>query len=96
MAKPFDWNLEKNLLLQQERDVSFEEVVTAVDEGRVVDDAPHPNAKLHPNQRMMVVIIEDYCYLVPYVEDEEKRFLKTIIPSRRATKKYLIHVKEEL
>ena len=90
MSKPFDWNQEKNLSLQNEREVSFEDVVSAVDEGLLVDDTQHPNQELHSGQRMMIVIIRDYCYLVPYVEDEEKRFLKTIIPSRKATKKYLI------
>ena len=91
MAKPFDWNKDKNVLLQREREVSFEDVVTAVEEGNLLDDAPHYNQDLHPHQRMMTVLIRDYCYLVPYVEDKDKIFLKTIIPSRDATKKYLIH-----
>ena len=79
----------------EERDVSFEDVVAAAEGGGVVDDLVHPNKDLHPNQRMMIVIIRDYCYLVPYVEDVEKKFLKTIIPSRKATKKYLLDAKEK-
>lgn len=94
VVKPFDWNQEKNRELIEERDVCFEDVVTAVDEDKILDDLPHPNKTLYPNQRMLIVVIRDYCYLVPYVEDEEKKFLKTIIPSRKATKKYLIDIKE--
>lgn len=87
--KYFDWDEEKNAKLKLEREVSFEDVVTAVDEGRVLDDFSHPQKKRYPNQRMMVIMIADYVYLVPYVEDEERVFLKTVIPSRKATKKYL-------
>lgn len=83
MDKSYDWNPEKNRTLQVKRNVSF-------------DDAPHPNAIKYPTQRMMTVIIRDYCYLVPYVEDGDNRFLKTIIPSRKATKKYLSKIKEQL
>lgn len=94
MTKPFDWNHEKNKLLLDERGVCFEDVLAAIEENNIVEDVSHLNQELHFNQRMMVVIIRDYCYLVPYVEDEEKKFLKTMIPSRKATKKYLIDKKE--
>lgn len=87
--KYFDWDEEKNAQLKVERDVCFEDVVSAIDDGRVLDDFAHPQKKRYPHQRMMVIMIDDYAYLVPYVEDEEKFFLKTVIPSRKATKKYL-------
>jgi len=61
----------------------------AIDEGRVLDEFENPNKKRYPNQRILVVEIESYAYYVPYVEDEDKIFLKTIFPSRKATKKYL-------
>lgn len=86
----FDWDGDKNNTLKSERDVSFEEVLTATDEGGLLDILEHPDKKKHPHQRIFVINIEDYVYLVPFVEDEEKVFLKTIIPSRKATKKYLV------
>ena len=87
--KYFDWDEVKNLILKRERDVSFEEVLTAIDEGGLLDLLEHPDRKKYPHQRIFVVNIGGYAYLVPFVEDEEKVFLKTIIPSRKATKKYL-------
>ncbi len=87
--KYFDWDKKKNALLKKKRDVSFEDVVDAFYDERVLDDIKHPNPNRYPNQRIMVVNINDYAYLVPYVENEERVFLKTIIPNRKATKKYL-------
>lgn len=86
----FDWDGDKNNTLKSERDVSFEEVLTAIDEGGLLDILEHPDKRKYPHQRIFVVNIENYVYLVPFVEDEEKIFLKTIIPSLKATKKYLI------
>ena len=88
--KYFDWNHSKNTQLQTERDVSFEEVLIALDEERLLDILAHKNTKKYPNQKIFVVDIGGYAYLVPFVEDAEKIFLKTIIPSRRATKQYII------
>ena len=88
--KYFDWDEEKNAKLKEEREVSFEEVVDAVEGNRVLDRIGHPNKKRYPNQKIMIVKINDYAYLVPFVEDEEKIFFKTVIPSRKMTKKYLI------
>lgn len=88
--KNFDWDKEKNALLKIERGVSFEDVLEAIHEGGVLDDLDHPNKKRYPNQRIMVLNIEDYVYYVPYIEDNEKIFFKTLYPSRKATKKYLI------
>ncbi|MGA3292274.1 MAG: toxin [Candidatus Microgenomates bacterium] len=88
--KYYDWNKEKNRLLKAERDISFEEVYIAIESGGLLDIVKHPNQKKYPNQKMFVLNINNYVYLVPFVEDEEKVFLKTIIPSRKATKKYIV------
>ncbi|WP_379910541.1 DUF4258 domain-containing protein [Marinobacterium aestuariivivens] len=72
-----------------ERGVSFEDVVFALQSGGLLDDLVHPNKERYPNQRIFVVRIDDYAWLVPYVEDDKAFFLKTIIPSRKATKEYL-------
>lgn len=88
--KYFDWDEEKNAKLKREREISFEEVVDAIEDNRVLDRIGHPNQNRYPDQKIMIVRINDYAYLVPFVEDEEKIFFKTIIPSRKMTKKYLI------
>lgn len=88
--KYFDWDEEKNRALKQERDVSFEEVILAIESGDLLDIIKHPSRRKYPNQKIFVVNIEDYVYLVPFVKDKEKYFLKTIFPSRKMTKKYLI------
>lgn len=88
--KFFDWNGEKNAKLKSERGVCFEDVVTAINEGRVLDRFDHSNQKRYPGQKIMIVKIDDYAYLVAFVEDEQKIFFKTVIPSRKATKKYLL------
>ncbi|HEX5139744.1 MAG TPA: toxin [Dehalococcoidia bacterium] len=85
----FAWNLEKNERLQQERGVSFEAVVLHIENGEVLDILEHPNQMKYAGQRIFVVRIGDYAYLVPFVENEEEVFLKTIIPSRKATGEYL-------
>ena len=85
----YAWNAEKNERLRKERGISFEDVVFHIGAGDVVDIFEHPNQKRHPGQRIMVVVVEDYAYLVPFVESEEEVFLKTIIPSRKATRQYV-------
>ena len=87
--KPFRWSVEKNALLQQERGLSFEQITVAVESGGLLDIVAHPNAERYPRQRIMVVSIDDYAYLVPYVEEEDHLFLKTIIPSRKATRDFI-------
>ncbi|MBN8504792.1 MAG: BrnT family toxin [Burkholderiales bacterium] len=84
--KPFRWSPEKNVLLQQERGVSFEEVTVAVENGHLLDVVAHPNAQRYPRQRVMVVRLTGYVHLVPFVEESDHLFLKTIIPSRKATR----------
>ena len=87
--KYFDWNDDKNELLKKWRVVSFEQVELAIATGDLIDRVKHPNPARYPNQKVFLVRIEDYIYSVPYVEDDEKIFLKTIIPNSKATKKYL-------
>lgn len=87
--KYFSWNVEKNRLLKLERNVSFEEVVFYIERGNILDIVEHPNQAKYQEQRIFIININDYAYLVPFVESEREIFLKTIIPSRKATKKYL-------
>lgn len=84
--RPLRWSAEKNEQLQRTRGVSFEEVAYHIEHDRVLDVRRHPNVERYPHQRIFVIEIEDYVYLVPFVEDEEGIFLKTIIPSRKAKK----------
>jgi len=86
----FEWNSEKNTQLKAERDVCFEDIVVAVGEGKLLDVVEHPNTKKYPGQKMFIVELNGYAFLVPFVEDENVIFLKTIIPSRKATRDYLI------
>lgn len=85
----FDWNDEKNEFLQSTRGVSFEEVVFHIQNGDVLDVIKHPNPARYPSQNIIVLNMEGYVYLVPYTKERGVRFLKTIIPSRKATKEYL-------
>ena len=87
--KPFRWNPDKNDLIRLERGLSFERVVVAFDTGGLLDVTEHPNQAKYPNQSILVVSIENYVYLVPFVEEENSYFLKTVIPSRKATRDYL-------
>lgn len=87
--KPFRWGAEKNAELQSERGLSFEQVVVAVEAGGLLDVVSHPNPTRYPNQRVMVVAWDGYAYLVPFVEEADHYFLKTVIPSRKATRDFL-------
>lgn len=69
--------------------MSFETIVVAIESGGLLDILAHPNATKYPRQQILVVGHEGYVYLVPYVEEEAYLFLKTIIPSRKATREYL-------
>ncbi|MCA9463739.1 MAG: BrnT family toxin [Nitrospira sp.] len=88
IMKTFAWNSEKNDLLKAERGISFEEIVLSIQLGDEVDIFEHPNQERYPGQKVAVVLVEGYAYLVPFVENDEEIFLKTIIPSRKATKQY--------
>ena len=85
----FDWDDEKNGFLKNTRGVSFEDVVFHIQNGEVLDVIKHPHEARYPKQKIIVINIEGYVYLVPYVKERGTRFLKTIIPSRKATKEYL-------
>jgi uncharacterized DUF497 family protein len=85
----YRWNHEKNLKLKAERGISFEQVAMHIERGDVLDVVQHTNQKRYPNQQILVVEINNYAYLVPFVEDDKGKFLKTIIPSRKATRDYL-------
>lgn len=85
----FSWDPEKNEKLKTERHVSFEDIIDSMEHGFLLETVDHPNTEKYPHQRMFVVQIKDYVYLVPFVENEGVTFLKTIVPSRKATKKYI-------
>lgn len=85
----FAWNAEKNEKLKAERGVSFEEAVFYIENGGLPDVVDHPNAESYPNQRMFIVKIDAYAFLVPFVQAGNEFFLKTIIPNRKATRIYL-------
>jgi hypothetical protein len=87
--KYFDWNDEKNGLLLKTRGVTFEDVVLAIEEGYLLDRLRHPNSEKYPNQYILYVQIGGYVCAVPCVEDDDKIFLKTVIPDRKATMHYL-------
>lgn len=89
LMKRVEWNKAKNEWLKLVREIDFDRVMT----GRVLRVSPHPNKKVYPNQKIMTILFEGYVYLVPFVEDSKKIFLKTIIPSRKATRDYMISIK---
>ena len=85
----FDWCDEKNEKLDRARHVCFEDVVVCIQNGGVLDVVRHPNRERYPKQSMIVLNVNGYVWLVPYVKKKGVRFLKTIIPSRKATKEYM-------
>jgi len=87
--KLFDWSLQKNEELKAYRGVSFEDVVLSISQDGLLDTIEHSNPKRYPGQRIFIVNIDEYVYIVPFMEDEMTIFLKTIIPSRKMTKIYL-------
>ncbi|MCL4357449.1 BrnT family toxin [Patescibacteria group bacterium] len=87
--KHIEWDELKNTKLKSQRGVCFEDIQAALEEGYLLDDIDHPNQVNYKNQRMYIVNLNQYAYLVPYIEDDAKIFLKTIIPNREATKKYI-------
>lgn len=87
--KPFDWRREKNEKLKKERGITFEEAVDVIIRGKTIDVISNPSANF-PAQEIYVIEINQYIYYIPFVEDKEKIFLKTIIPSRKLTRKYIL------
>ena len=88
-VKVFAWDDAKNPKLRADRGIGFEDIVFHIERGDLLDILEHPNPNRYAGQRIFVVQRDDYVYLVPYVEDEDTVFLKTIIPSRKATHQYL-------
>ena len=82
----FEWDPEKNEWLKRERGVSFEQILFHISRGDVWKVAVHPDQEKYPGQKIFFVVMDDYVYLVPYVQHEDEVFLKTIIPSRKATR----------
>lgn len=87
--KYFNWNPDKNRQLKSERKISFEIILLQIESGKLLDVLEHPNRNKYPDQKVLVVEYQYYVYLVPMIESENEYFLKTIIPNRKATKKYL-------
>lgn len=87
--RQLDWNDEKNETLKQERGITFEDIVYHLSHGGLLDTIQHPNQQQYPGQRIFIVNVEGYVWIVPFVEDSDTIFLKTIIPSREMTKIYL-------
>lgn len=88
--KPFRWSPDKNDLLALERGLSFEQAIVAIEADGLLDVLAHPNRSKYPRQRILIVAMDGYSYLVPFVEGKDHYFLKSIIPSRKATRDYLI------
>ena len=93
--KTFAWNDEKNNKLKLQRGVSFELIVLQIEAGKILDILEHSEQTKYSGQRILVVDVDDYAFLVPFIETEEEIFLKTIIPSRKATKKYIKRQEDE-
>lgn len=87
--KTVKWNQEKNQKLIDTRGVCFEDVIVTIKEGGLLDTVKHPNQKRYPNQFIYLTKIQGYVYMVRFVEETEYIFLKTIIPSRKLTKRFL-------
>ncbi len=88
--KTIRYSLEKNEILKSTRNISFEDIILALENGYLLDDIEHPHKEKYPNQNIFIILIQikNYVYLVPYMEDDKSIFLKTIIPSRKMNKKY--------
>ena len=93
--KPLLWNSDKNRLLKATRGIDFNTVALAINQGKILDVIDHPNQDKYPSQEIFVLAINQYVYLVPFIETEQEIFLKTIIPSRKMKKKYLGEIDDE-
>lgn len=88
--RPFRWNHAKNEALKIKRGISFEVIALAIEADGLLDELRQPKPEKHPNPSVLVVTFDDYVYLAPYVEEPDYYFLKTVIPSRKATRDYLL------
>lgn len=91
----YQWSSAKNEQLKAERGLSFEQMVMHIEGGDLLAVSEHPNQARYPGQQILVVRVGNYAYLVPFVKSDEGRFLKTIIPSRKATRHFLGEYNEE-
>ena len=91
----FDWNPIKNEILKKERNISFEKIIYHLNQGDLWKISDHPNQQKYPEQKIYYIIIDNYIFIVPFVEQKDRIFLKTIIPSRKATKKYFKEIKDK-
>lgn len=89
MSKYFDWDEKKNEQLKRLRNISFEEIIYSISDGKLLEIVAHKNPSNYPNQKMFIVEVNSYAYIVPFIENEDHYFLKTIYPSRKATRKYI-------
>jgi hypothetical protein len=94
-VKYFSWNPEMNEWLKTERHISFEELLFYIEQGGILDIVKHPNPEKYKGQRIFIVNVDNYAYLVPFVETDDEVFLKTVIPSRKATQRYLPRDEDE-
>jgi uncharacterized DUF497 family protein len=85
----YNWDNEKNILLKESRNISFEQIIALIEDGNLLDILEHPNKDKYAHQKILIVKVGEYVYAVPFVENKNERFLKTIIPSRKYTKIYL-------
>ncbi len=92
----YSWNKEKNLLLKETRKISFEQIVMHIEQGDLIDIIRHPNNEKYLDQKILIINVNNYIYTVPFIENGNERFLKTIIPNRKFTKKYLGGQNEKL
>ena len=93
LQKHIDWNTDKNEILKLERGVSFEDIISAISDGGLIKIIDHPNPVKYPNQKVMIINIDNYAYVIPFTESGDKLFLKTIYPSHNATKLYIVNKK---
>ncbi len=86
--KEIRFSEEKNILLIQDRNISFTRIIEAISKGYLIDDQKHQNSEQYGHQRVLIICIENYIWYVPYVENEQYIFLKTAFPSRKSNKIY--------
>jgi len=90
----FEWNIDKNELLKKTRNISFEDVLIAISQNKILDILEHHNKTKYPNQKILIIEFNDYAYLVPFIENKQTIFLKTIIPNKKATQNYILKSKK--
>lgn len=88
--KTFKWNVEKNQKLKKERGVSFEVIIFCIEKGLLLDVVANPNQKKYKKQKLFIVDVMDFVYVIPLTENEDEIYLHTIIPNRNMTDKYLM------